>query len=157
MTKGEIVDWIVIDANRGPSGVIKLSLMEYHPRILHSHDKWTKMMKIGWCGHGSCWWGIKDPVKALSELIWTWIYTQRLPHITCGTLSLSEAPWVQQVQNIMMTWVGLEARLNRYKLIILIQIVVASKCVSESAVVWCVWVGETILIGCDLSYSEREC
>ena len=93
--------------------------------------------------HGSCWWCIKNIVKALGELIWTWIYTQRLgeliwtwiyiqrlPHITCGTLSLSKAPWVQQAQNIMMTWVGLEARLNRCKLIILIQIVDVSEWVS---------------------------
>lgn len=42
--------------------------------------------------------------------------------LTRSSLTLSEASWVQQAQNIMMTWVGLEARLNIYKLIILIQI-----------------------------------
>ena len=85
------VDWIVIDANRGPLGDIKMSL------ICH-------------LAHGL--------VDNLMELL------------THRSLTLSEAPWVQQAQNIMMTWVSLEAWLNIYKLVILIQIVGVSVWVS---------------------------
>ena len=60
--------------------------------------------------------------------------------LTRSSLTLSEAPWVQQAQNIMMTWVNFKAWLNRYKLIILIQI---EKCEleSESTVTRCIWFG----------------
>ena len=117
MTKGEIFDWIGIDANRGPSGDIKMSLTCH-------------------LAHGL--------VDNLMELL------------THSSLTLSEAPRVQQAKNIMMNWVSLEAWLNRYELIILISIKEVSFGKYVYGVVCLNWSWDMIEIGCDLSYLERK-